>query len=71
MDFIFNLLIDQNCTTLFIIVDSFLKMCIFVPLSLTTAKHVAHAFFQHMVVHHGLPHHIISDQDPRFTGKFW
>ena len=71
MDFVVNLPMDWNCTTVLTVVDYFLKICIFVPLSLTTAEHVARAFFQHVVAYHGLPQHIISDQDPQFTGKFW
>ena len=71
MDFIVNLLIDQNCTTILTIVDHFSKMCMFVTLSFTTAKHVARAFFQHVVAHHELPYHIISGKDPTFTYKSW
>ena len=43
-------------------------MSVFIPLSSTTAENVAQAFFQHVVAYYGLPWHIISDQDPRFTG---
>ena len=46
-------------------------MCLFVSLSATFSKHVARAFFQHVVAHYGLPCHIISERDPRFTGQFW
>ena len=28
-------------------------------------------FFKNVVKYWGLPRHIISDRDPRFTGKFW
>lgn len=28
-------------------------------------------FFKEVVKHFGIPSEIISDRDPRFTGKFW
>ena len=54
-----------------VLVECFSKICVFVPLSSTTAEHIAQAFFQHVVAYHGLPHNIISVQDPKFTGQFW
>jgi hypothetical protein len=36
-----------------------------------TAEQAARPVFEHWVVHYGLPAVIISDRDPRFTGKFW
>ena len=71
MDFVVDVSLDWNCTTVLTIVDHFSKMCIFIPLSSTSAKHVARDLFQDVLAHYGLPHHIISDRDPRFTGKFW
>ena len=71
MDFIIDLLIDKDCTTVLTMVDHFSNKCMFIPLSSTTAEYVARAFFQHMVAHHGLPYHIINDRDPRFTRNFW
>ena len=71
MDFIVNLPIDYNYTMVFTVVDHSSKIYVFVSLSSTTAEPVAQAFFQYMVAHHGLPHHIISDRDPRLTSKFW
>ena len=53
------------------VVDHFSKMCSFVPLRSTTAPAVAAAFFRNIVTHHGLPHQLISDRDPRFTSEFW
>ena len=61
IDFVIDLPIDQNCTTDLTIVDHFSKMCMFIPLSSTTDEHVAQAFFQQVVTHHGLPHHNISE----------
>ena len=41
MDFIVDLPIDQNCTTVLTIVDHFPKMNMFIRLSSTIAKHIA------------------------------
>lgn len=35
------------------------------------ADEAARLFFRHVVKYWGLPKHIVSDRDPRFTGKFW
>ena len=71
MDFLVDLPIDWNCTTVLTMVEHFSMMYIIVPLSSITAEHMAQAFFQHVVTHHGLPHHIISDRNTRFSNKFW
>ena len=63
MDSIVDLPIDQNYTTVLTIVDRFSKMCMLIPLSSTTAEHMARAFFQHVVAHYKLTHSIISDRD--------
>ena len=77
MNFIVNLPIDQNCTTVLTVVDHFLKMCMFIPLveeqaiiilSYTTTEHIAQAFYQHVVAYHRLPRHNINDQDVIFPG---
>lgn len=36
-----------------------------------TAERAAELVFNEWVVHYGLPAVIISDRDPRFTGRFW
>ena len=36
-----------------------------------TAMEYARLFVDHIFWLHGLPEVIISDRDPRFTGKFW
>jgi hypothetical protein len=35
------------------------------------APQLAEIFFREVVRHHGLPSSILSDRDPRFTGRFW
>ena len=71
MDFIVDLPTDQNCVTVLTIVNYFSKIYMFIPLSSTPAEHVAQAFSQNVVAQYQLPHHTISDRDPRFTGKLW
>ena len=61
VDFVVNLLIDQNSATVLTMVDYFLKMRMFVPLSSTTAEHIARAFFQHVVAYYELLYHIIRE----------
>jgi len=36
-----------------------------------TAKDIAHAYFENIFRHHGLPSTIVSDRDSRFTSSFW
>ena len=68
MNFVADLLIDYKCTMVLTVVEYFSKMYMLIPLSSTTAEHIARAFFQHVVAHHRLACHIISKLDPRFTG---
>lgn len=54
-----------------IIVDRFYKYSIFVTAPTDcTAKEVARLFIIYVVKYWGIPESIISDSDPRFTGKF-
>jgi hypothetical protein len=36
-----------------------------------TAQETRRLLFTHMFKHHGLLKDIVSDQDPKFTSKFW
>ena len=36
-----------------------------------TAEETARLVFERWVTHYGLPARIVSDRDPRFTGRFW
>ena len=59
-----------NTTCIF--VDKATKMCHFVPCTDTvTAKQTAKLFWHNIGKLHGIPNVLISDRDPRFTGKFW
>ena len=47
-------------------------MCHFLPCNKSIyAKEVTTLYWRHVGKLHGIPNVIISDRDPRFTGKFW
>jgi hypothetical protein len=55
-----------------VFVDKFSKMVHYAATTTTcTAVDVARIFFDTVVKVHGVPKHIISDRDPRFTSRFW
>ena len=55
-----------------VFVDKFSKMVHYAATTTTcTADQVARIFFDIVVRLHGIPKHIISDRDRRFTSKFW
>ena len=76
MDFLINLpssaLGDQKYNALYVVVDTFTKMCHLIPTTTTVkAEGVAKLYFEHIYPLHGLPKGIISDRDTKFTGTFW
>ena len=55
-----------------VFVEKFTKMVHYAATTTTcTAVEVARIFFDSVVRLHGVPMHIVSDRDPRFTSKFW
>ena len=55
-----------------VVVDRFSKYATFIPTSADCkVDEAAHLFFKNVVKLWGVPRNIISDRDPRFTGKFW
>lgn len=55
-----------------VVVDRFSKYGVFIPLPKTFhAQDAAKAFFKEVIKNWGIPKSIISDRDPRFTGRFW
>jgi Reverse transcriptase (RNA-dependent DNA polymerase)/RNase H-like domain found in reverse transcriptase/Integrase zinc binding domain/Chromo (CHRromatin Organisation MOdifier) domain/Retroviral aspartyl protease/Integrase core domain/Retrotransposon gag protein/Zinc knuckle len=55
-----------------VVVDRFTKMVKFIPTSVkVTAEGAARLFFDHVFRLMGMPKEIITDRDPRFTGKFF
>ncbi|MCF8701926.1 DDE-type integrase/transposase/recombinase, partial [Corynebacterium sp. MC-10] len=72
MDFITGLPKSEGYGTIMVVVDRFSKYATFMPATPgCTAKEAAQLFFKNVVKYWGLPRHIISDRDPRFTGNFW
>jgi protoheme ferro-lyase len=72
MDFMLTLPPSRGCDVIMVVVDQFSKMAHFIPTkeNATTQK-TGRLFFTHVFKHHGLPKDIVSDQDPKFTSKFW
>lgn len=72
MDFISALPKSEGCGSIIVVVDKLSKYGTFIPAPRDcTADEAARLFFKHVVKYWGLPRSIISDRDPRFTGKFW
>ena len=72
IDFITGMPACDGKDTILTVVDKATKMCHFVPCAETvSAKDVARLYWTHVGKLHGIPQAIISDRDPRFTGKFW
>ena len=70
MDFITYLPKSNGFSKIMVVVDRFSKYATFMPTTAgCTAKEAAQLFFKNVVKYWGLPRQIISDRDPRFTGK--
>ena len=55
-----------------VVVDRFSKYATFIPAPADCkVDEAARLFFKNVVKLWGVPRSIISDRDPRFTGKFW
>jgi hypothetical protein len=56
---------------LFVVVDNFNKMCIFMPCKKTIkGQEATSMFFGQVLVHFGIPRSIISNKDTRFLKAF-
>ncbi|KAA0040658.1 hypothetical protein IC582_025605 [Cucumis melo] len=72
MDFIVALPKSHGFGTIMVVVDRFSKYATFIPCSPDVkVDEAARLFFKNVVKLWGIPKSIISDRDPRFTGKFW
>ncbi|KAE8708553.1 Detected protein of unknown function [Hibiscus syriacus] len=72
LDFISALPKSEGYGSIMVVVDRFSKYGTFIPCPKDcTAEESARAFFKNVVKHWGLPRSIISDRDPRFTGRLW
>ena len=55
-----------------VIVDRMTKTAYFIPVKMTySLDQLAQIYIDKIVSLHGVPASIVSDQDPRFTSKFW
>ena len=72
MDFIVQLPRTRNgFDAILVVVDRCTKMCHFIPTKTTIdAEGTARLFVDNIFRLHGMPDSIVSDRDPRFTGKF-
>jgi hypothetical protein len=60
----------NDCIVVF--TDKLSKMVHYVPtVTKVNAEQLAHIMINHVVKLHGIPIHIISDRDARFTSSFW
>ena len=63
---------SKGHTALVVFVDRLSKQIITAPTTdSVTAPQVAQLYFDTVFRHHGLSRVLVSDRDPRFTGKFW
>ena len=71
MDFIVKLPLSDSYNTILTVTDTFSKASIFIPCNKTiNAEQTAKLYATYVLPHYGLPRHIISDRDPRFTFMF-
>ena len=72
MDFITCLPKSEGSGSIIVVVDRFSKYGTFIAAPPdVTADDTAKLFFKNVVKYWGVPHVIVSDRDPRFTGRFW
>jgi len=72
MDFITGLPTIRGFDAVWVVVDRLSKMCHLTPTKSTaSAADTANLFIQNIFRLHGLPRSIVSDRDPKFTGRFW
>ena len=72
IDFITGMPACEGKDTILTVVDKATKMCHFIPCAETvSARDVARLYWMNVGKLHGIPQVLISDRDPRFTGKFW
>ncbi|KAI5662326.1 hypothetical protein M9H77_21649 [Catharanthus roseus] len=72
MDFITSLPKSEEFGSIIVVVDRFSKYATFIPAPIDcTAEETARLFLKNVVKLWGVPSTIVSDRDPRFTGRFW
>ena len=71
LDFIVKLPESNHYDTILTITDTFSKASIFIPCNETIdVEKTASLYATHALLHYGVPSHIISNRDPRFTSAF-
>ncbi|KAH9722467.1 Endonuclease [Citrus sinensis] len=72
MDFITSLPKSEGCGSIMVVVDRYNKYATFIAAPVDCkADEAARLFVKHIVKLWGVPKSIVSDRDPRFTGRFW
>ena len=72
LDFINGLPKVGDISSILVVIDRFSKYATFIPTTkYCSAEETARLFFKFVVKYWGVPQHIVSDRDPRFTGNFW
>ena len=73
LDFITGLTqTKQGNDAILTVVDRLTKMVHLIPTTTTcSSAQFAKLLRDHVISKHGVPKDIVSDRDPRFTGKFW
>ncbi|KAH9670463.1 Endonuclease [Citrus sinensis] len=71
MDFITSLPKSEGCGSIMVVVDRYSKYATFIAAPVDCkANEAARLFVKHIVKLWGVPRSIVSDRDPRFTGRF-
>ncbi|MBW0519977.1 hypothetical protein O181_059692 [Austropuccinia psidii MF-1] len=72
MDLITQLPLSNSFDSILAIVDSLLKMAVFIPTMISiTSLDLAHFFIKNILSKHGLPSRIVSDRGPLFVSSLW
>lgn len=72
MDFISSLLKVGEYGTILVVVDRFSKYATIIPALINcSAEEIVYLFVKNVAKYWGVPQNIVSDRDPRFTGRFW
>jgi len=72
MDFITNLSRSNSYDSIFVIVDRFTKMALFVSCTKSIfGEEIAKLFIDNIYRYHGLPKDIISNRGTQFVSRFW
>ena len=73
MDFVIGIpKVTGGFDSIFVVVDKLTKVSHLIPVKTTsTVVDIAHLFVKEIIKIHGILARIISDQDNKFTSKFW